>query len=76
MITKSNFNEIVKNLKQRKTVKSIIAVGSAKNLTFDKTLNDIDLFIIEEGYDEQFRKIEVYYGMDFDLNFFFCSLRK
>lgn len=45
----------------------IFLTGSSKNLIFDKS-KDIDVFVIDDSSEEQFREIKKIYGFEFDIN--------
>lgn len=76
----TNIKEIyeneLNNIVQNKNVKSVLIVGSAKNIDLEdgEYINDIDLFvIIEEGLG-QVREMKLTNGIEFDINYFPISL--
>lgn len=76
----TNIKEIyeneLKSIIESKNVKSVLIVGSAKDIDFEvaKDINDIDLFVItEEGFG-QTREIKLIKEIEFDINYFPISL--
>lgn len=68
----STFINVIEKLKQDENIKSIIHVGSSKNLISNPNfkVNDIDLFIIVDKQEiNQIRKIEKINNIEFDFNY-------
>lgn len=51
----------------REKIRLIFLTGSSKNLVFDEA-KDIDVFVIDNCTDKQFREIKKIYGFEFDIN--------
>jgi hypothetical protein len=76
----TNIKEIyeneLKNIIKSKNVKSVLIVGSAKDIDFEvsKCINDIDLFVITEEGSGQTREMKLIKEIEFDINYFPISL--
>jgi hypothetical protein len=71
-IYENEFQNIMKN----KNIKSVLIVGSAKNIDLEDAeyINDIDLFVITQEGSGQVREMKLIQGIEFDINYFPISL--